>query len=535
MPKITEYGGPQVETRVPPGARAQQQRIPTAGDFVPALQQTAQTLDQIYKRKDETAAEEALVNFERDKNKLFFDPDKGYFNSQGRDAYDGAKAASESLEELKKQYSKDLTPRAQQAFDRAAAAHITRGNADIMQHASRNLDAWEIATIKARVENTLESSQLYWNEPDRLKVQNALGRQSVIDAAKREGIDGEALNERLQTYDSSFAKGVITAATSTSSVTGKEALEKYGSMLEAQDKLSIESAIAKKEKAEATQKNAAQATLIGTNLVNTFAEAPGARNLIIEEINKIDDPELRKETQKEAMRQLDAKKKADSEERANIFEEAQSFIMDQGGTAQQMKTTNPEAWWKMTPTQRRSLENGEAIETDMQAFNNVILLPPRKLAEVDPNEYVGVWNKSEVDKLRTAVKSARNSGTDHQVGRTRAAETKETVRQLFGEPPKGGYKGDELEQVNAFHRMLTSELEFRENEKGKPLSSTEYTDLLNDMTRKVRVVKNWWPDSNLDITDIPAEDLSALSDYLHEKGYPVTADNLIKAYRDASE
>lgn len=525
MPKIPEYGQSKVETQVTRGARAQSYKLAGAGDFSQGLQTVAQNLQVMQRKIDDNAAEEALVNFEREKNELFFNPESGYFNSQGRDAYDNAKTMSDSLTELKKKYAEQLkSENARNAFGRAADAQITRGNADIMRHASKHIQAWEVATINSRAENSLENAQLYWNQEDQLKVQNAIGRQSVIDAAKLEGIDGKALNERLQTYDSSFARGVIGAATSMSSVTGKEALEKYGSLLEGPDKLAMESAIAKKEKAESTQKNAAQAVLIGGNLIGAYGDEVNARALINESINQIEDPELRKEVSKEATRQLELKQKADSEERVAILETGEKFLND-GGSVQQFKAQNPEAWEKLTSAQRRTLESGSPIITDFEKLSGLLLLPKNELANVNPANHAHYLAPADRTKLLNAVKAARSGGIEHQAGRTRTAETTAMVRQLFGAPPSGGYKGDKSKQVNAFHSIITDEVAYREELKGGPLSAAEYTDLLGEMSMGW-VKKGFMFNSDKDITD--AQYPEEVTEFLRSTGQPVNAENIIQ-------
>ena len=211
-------------------------------------------------------------------------------------------------------------------FDRAADAHITRGRADITRHASKGLNAWEVATINAQVENTIENASLYWNQPDQLKIQNALGRQAVIDAAEKEGIGPEATNERLQTYDSSFARATVEAATNSSSKEGQEALDEFSKKIEGPDRIKLEKDIAAKQKAEKTQSDAQQAIIKGTAVVDQFDD----RESIREEVNKIEDPELRKKTMSEAMRQFNLKKQAEDEARTEAFERAESHVIDGG-------------------------------------------------------------------------------------------------------------------------------------------------------------------------------------------------------------
>lgn len=535
MPKVQQYGESKVAPSVTPSARMGNQQIATVGDLAPGLNEVGRQFAIIGQRIDDTEAEEALNGFEREKNDLFFNPESGYFNSQGRTAYDGAKTTSDKLTELQQKYATNLkSPRARDAFSKASGAMLTRSNADIMRHASQNLTAWQTATINARAENTLENAALYWQDDERLQIQNALGRQSVMDAAKLQGIDGEALNEKLQTYDSAFAKSVVHGAINKSSTAAKQAMDKYGNLLEGPDKLDLDEKIKAKAKAEETQNLAGQSVLLGGNLVSRYGDADNARSQILDEINKIADPKLRKETSEEAMRQLDLRKRAVNEERSATYESGENFLLN-GGTVAQFKAQNPAAWEKLDADQKRKLTNGTAIVTDYEKFNSLMMLPKDQLAAIDPSEYTSMLAPGDRDKLRNAVLAARKGeGEDSQSGRTRAMETSGTVRQIFGNPPTGGYKADKLEQVNAFYSVVSDEASAREKQKGSALTSKEYTDLLNDMSRKY-VKKGFIFDSKLSIADIPAADVQVLSDYLHRNNIPVTGDNLIRAYQQAQK
>ena len=96
MPKIAQYQPNQVQTQVVHGPSARS--APTAafgvdssaslGYVAKGLDDLAQASFDMKQRIDTTAAEEALVKFERDKNDTFFNPKTGYFNTQGKNAQD---------------------------------------------------------------------------------------------------------------------------------------------------------------------------------------------------------------------------------------------------------------------------------------------------------------------------------------------------------------------------------------------------------------------------------------------------------------
>ena len=503
------------------------------------LVDVAQAGAQLKQRVDTTSAEEALVAFEKDKNNLFFDPDNGYFNTQGKNAYDNATNANESLSKLKKQYGENLSVNARTMFDKAADAQLLRSQADIARHSAKGLKAWEVATIRSQVENTIENASLYWNQPDKLRVQNALGRQAVLDAAETEGIGPEATNERLQTYDSSFAKNSITAATNNSSAEGAAMLEKQGGMLEGPDRIKIEKDIAAKANAEKIQSDSQQAIVNGKRLVDTY----DSREDIRDEIEKIEDPELRKKTNTEAMRQFNLKKQAETEAQTEAFDRAESHVID-GGSAETFQAEDPEGWERLSAKQKRSVQSGKAVITDWNVYSELMTLPKEQLSKVNPAEHFHQLSPGERKSLISAVKSAGGTGSsadriDHQIGRTRNSQTTAAVEQVLGKKSK--WNDTKRQQANSFYDLLDGEVKFRESQKGSSLSSQEFTDTLSDLTREVTIERSALgidilaPDVEQNVTDIPPENVRVLSKFLRDNGIPVTSDNLLRAQRQASE
>jgi len=543
MPKVAQYEGNQVLTDVvrqpradaSAGVAAFQSNI-RATQGLASLGKAAAGIKQ---RIDTTSAEEALVQFERDKNNLFFDPEKGYFNTQGKNAFDSGNAANEALTGLKKQYGETLNQNSKVMFDKSADVHITRGQQDIARHSAKGLKAWEVATLRAQVENTMENASLYWNQPDQLAVQNAVGRQAVIDAADAEGIGAEAKNERLQTFDSSFAKAAISSATNSSAAEGSAMMEKHGDRLEGPDKVKLEKEIDAKAKAEKIQSDSQQAIIAGAALVDTF----DSREELREEVNKIEDPELRKKTMTETMRQFDLKKKGETEDQTEAFERAESHIIE-GGSAETYQAQDPEGWERLSAKQQRSIDSGKAIVTDWNKYSELMTLPKKELSKVNPAEHFHQLAPAERTKLISAVKSAKGTGSskdkiEHQVGRTRGAQTTAAVEQILGRKVK--WNDDKRKKANAFYDLLDGEVRHRESQKGDPLTSEEFTNVLSDLTREVTIQRSFIgvdifaPDIELKVTDIPPENLRVLSKFLRDNNIPVTADNLAKAQRQAVE
>lgn len=544
MPKVAQYEGNQVLTEVvgqPRASAAAGNALFNANiNAAQGLNSLAQAGLNLKQRIDTTTAEEKLVEFERAKNDLFFNPESGYFNTQGRNAFDSATPTNEALIKLKKQFGEKLTGNAKMMFDKSADAHITRAQADIMRHSSKGLQAWEVATINAQVENTLESASLYWNQPDKLSVQNALGRQAIIDAAEIEGIGAEATNERLQTFDSSFSKTTILSAINSSAAEGTAAMDKYGDMLEGPDKVKLEKEIKAKTEAEKIQSDAQKAVITSGRLVESY----DTREEILDEVNKIEDPELRKKTMTESMHQFNLKKQAEAEAQTDAFKQAEAHLIDEGGSAETYQVGYPEQWQKLSKEQQRIIEAGRPVTTNWVKYSELMTLPQDELAKVDITKHLHELESSHREKLMSAIKTAQGKGSSsdkaqHQVGRTRTAQTTDALVQLLGK--KNLWNNTKREQADMFYNLLDSEVAFREEQKGSSLSSTEFTQLLSELTGEVTIKRTALgfdflaPDAKTDITKMLPEDVDALSKYLRDNGVPVTADNLAKAHRMASK
>ena len=550
MPKVRQYRS-QVSTIVARGPRARNLSLNTGLGFVfKGMNDIKEGFAIAAKRAETTAAESALVNFERAKNKMFFEPGKGYFNTQGRDAYDGAQGATAGLEDLKRQHAESLSPEAARMFGEVADRHITRGSMDIMRHAQKGARAWDVATIKAGVENALENAALFRNDDEQLKVQNELGRQGVYDAARLEGIDGEALAELLETYDSSFASNIIQSATVDSSVQGREALEKWGDRLEGPDKVKLEAKIQAKEKVEETQFRASQSVAISEKLVGQYDKFSD----IQAEIAKIDDELLRDRTLTEARTRFNIREDNKSEEEAAYYDQGIDFVTG-GGTVEAFKAAHAEAWEGMTSKQRNNLASGKHNITNQVLLSELLNMPSAKLAELKPADYAHQLTPGDLSKVRTAVKNAKE-GKSVTIVQTAAAKTKAIAEQFFGKSRK--WKGETAKKANEFLAAAQGRIEITEGLAERKLKPSEIDEVLAEFSTEIVQQRSAFgfdylvPDVKRNIKNMPPKEVSAINrvitvrgeestqkvlavrDYLIENGIEVTVGNINKAYEQST-
>lgn len=535
MPRVAQYQPNQVNTAIVRGPRAQGLPSAAFATGLEGLGDVAKDIADMGKRVATTEAEEALNAFERDKNNIFFNPENGYFNTQGRAAFDTADTTRKSLDDLARQYSEGLqSEQARQLFDRAAAAHITRSNTDIMRHASKGIQAWEVATIDANVENTLENASLYWNDPKRMKVQQTIGEQAILDSAQLQGLPPEATNERLQTYRSSFARGAVEAALVESSTQGQEVMDRYEKQLEGPDKIKLEKAIQTKQNLEKTQADAAQATLTAGVLIDKYDSLTEINN----EVDKIDDPELRKKTQSEVTRQYNRQKTAEKEQQAEFYDQAIQMT-NEGMSPIEIQTTNPAVWDGMTALQRNNIASGKHMVTDQILLSNLMSLPKAELADVVAVDYADRLKPADLQKLTNAVNSAKRGDSISRI-KSLSSKAKSAATGVFGKE-KGWYKGsgkmtEKGQRANEFLQTLQDAVEDAERLKGGDLTPSEEDQLISEFTREIAVERSLLgidflaPDIEIDLSNTPPEDLRLLNRVIDNTAN-IDVNDLVSAYQ----
>jgi hypothetical protein len=543
MPKVARYQPDQALTQVVRKPRADPNAANPVFNANSRLLQGAkalsQSVDDLNARIDTTSAREAYTMFQRGMDQLFSQPKTGYFYTQGRNSYDAAKTTSDALRDLQKKHGEGLSPDALRMFTRASQVNITSGLADIARHSAKGLRTWEVTSLGARVENTLEKAVLYQNQPNQLKVQNALGRQAIIDLSEMQGIGTEATNEKLQTYNSTFAENVIRSALSQSSEEGSQAFDVYGGQVEGIGRMNLENAIKKKSQDERNQIEARNVVLTGNRLGSIYS----SRKSLIEEVNKIEDIELRKKTLSESMRVFNLKKQAESEARGDAFNRAEEHIFN-GGSSSTYQVDDPEGWGKLTSKQKTQIQKGKPVETNFNVYSDLMLLDKESLSKIDPMDHIHELAKPEFKRLVSSIKNARGLGSksdkiDHQTGRTRNAQIRDTLEAILGR--RAWWSNNQRKWASEFYSSVDGEVTRKESQSKQPLSSKEFTDLLNAFTLDMTIRKDFAGfhfdilDDDLRIQDIPASELRELSETLRRNGIPLTSKNLFNAHRQAKD
>ena len=531
--KIEQYGPQRLSTqftRTPLRERPRDADTSVARSITTAGNVLGQIADDI----STTEAEETLVKFEREKNSLFHNPDGGYFKTQGKTAYDKAQDTRDALEKLREEYGSSLVGPARNKFDRVAEKHVTDGLEAIDRWAGKGFKAWEVATVKSSNENAIENVALNWDDPKTVALNLELGRAGVREAARLEGLDTpELIQERLENFDHAAAQGAIEAATASSAKDGRDALEKYGDMLEGSLKDKMKEKVEVKSRQEKERDDAIAAVAITNNMLNKH-DTLDAIQTDIRETYK-DDPELMDKILRESHTQFVQKRAAENDARAQNFEKIEQ-AMYKGATVEQVKAAFGPQFDDLTVKEKRLIEAGIPIVTNWDKYNKFMLMTPTDLAKVNPNDYVPYLAKDERNKFYSAFNAARkgDKSNDHQIGRSRVNQTTAAVEQIIGKKRKA-WNIETMGKADRMYALIDNEARAREDELGRKLTSAEYTDVVNSMTRTVvqdRLFGLYEQEVGLstEILDLSQVKTDTLTRMLRNKGLPVTSDNLINLY-----
>lgn len=533
MPKVTQYQPNQVATQV-----SQQPTLRLNTDngntkIANAIGNVASTLIDTRNKVEVSRAEDAFNQYNNEVNRLKFNPENGYFNTEGINAVDGVDNFNKELIKLKENYSKSLNSQvAKSAFSRSADTLFNRTQEQVMKHASRGQRVYEQSVILSRIENAKENIALNWNDEKEINLYRAVGRDAILDRSEKEGLSPEATAEEIQSFESEAATAIIESAISSSSVEGENALKKYGDSLEGNLGRKLKTALDKKINAEKEQDFSAQ-TMIQASAIVANSEN---RKELISEVNKIKDVKLRKSVMREADYQFNKIKQAESEERLEIFDDV-SKLKNDGGNINEFITQNPDSWDKLTAKQQQQLISGSEDNPDFLGFTNFMSLPNETIKAMSNEEIEDVllsFPKSLRDDISRKVVTARKGTFDDNIPSYITSTNKVAIERIFGQGVLGNNKAndniDKKLKANQFLRFVNEEYLYRKSQKGSDLTANEYDDLVDDVTRKAITDEGliYIFNSKSNIDELETTSLNRNTSILRQLEIEVNADTLFE-------
>jgi hypothetical protein len=523
MPKIPRVESPTVQTQITQQPKAR------SVDVSSGLSQLGQTIGQVSQipaeikfKRDTTSAESAMLAFDNAKNEALFNPTSGYYNTQGRSAVDGADGARKTINDLMQQHLDGLdNPEAQKMFKKAADARMVRDNLSITRHSAKGQQVWELSTSKAQESNAIKNASLYYNNEKELATYMSLGELAIHD--RKDLVGQEQTTRNLEAFRSGFVKQAVTGALSNKDITkAEELLDKYGSLLEGNDLVTVNNKINTEREKQTTTATVAQIYEPGKPLNEMLTEARAVENA-----------DVRKEVERQIKNMNSADKVAEQETVNNIINtrdqqlsSGELFYRDM--SQEELDAIGPKGR-DLLKQAEEEYATGKEVITDYFKYTELMSLPTPDLAKINPTDHYSYLGKSERNKLNNAVIAARKGGKDDESTRvqTNSAQTKQVIEQLLG---RAVNKKKDTEFVNEFYGLVADQVDAAELQKGSKLTNQEFRTILDNFTRTA-VTEGWIFDSEENLTEIPPEHLDTLASELRRRNIAVTSENMIKVYQ----
>lgn len=542
MPTVPRVTNPTVQTQTT--QRAVARDLPTnafGGGFGKAIGTVALQFEAAQKQVDITVSENALNQFEREKNDLLFNPQSGYFNSQGLDAMEQSAGTIKKFDELKQRYMENMKSQdARTMFSTAADARIGRDARSVQQHAAKGQRAQDIANQTAASENAVENAALYYANDEELAISAGTGAEAVVEKAKMEGISGAPLNERLQTFRSIHARTAIEAAVTSGDLeraTELQAKATSGKLLEGPDAV----AITKLMTAETDKQEV-------RGHVDRIYNSDDTRQEKLAKARAIKDPDQSKEVERQIGNRISADQKALAEQKREAYDTSWKQI-DAGAL---LYANIPHADRElMTPAQLKNLQavekskaTGTTVKNNPILLDELLQLSPEQLVNVDLADYATRLSSGDLSKLSSAQTDAR--GGNSSVVRSDSSIVASGLAQVLGHKPNDKNKRDRAVS-DVFNELVEDEIAamtatLPANQ--KKLTSVQLRDLVKRMSRDVALTGSGiivpFTEQRLTQDDVgklneivPEEDLGELpgvADWLRARGKVVNVDTLQATY-----
>jgi ElaB/YqjD/DUF883 family membrane-anchored ribosome-binding protein len=524
MPVIPRITTPTVDAPIVAQPRAQ------AVDVSSGLRQVGRAVGQVGQqvaafgqRRDEASAESALLDFDNDKNESLFNPNDGYYNTQGRAAVDGADGIRKNIDELMRQHRDGIeSPGAKALFQSAANARMVRDNEAIFRHSSKGQRVWQLSNSKAQEGNAIKNATLYYNDDQELLTHLSLGELAILD--RQELIGQEQTQRDLEAYRSTFVSSAIDGALSRKDVPAAESLkEQFGKMLEGSDLIRINEKITKEQDKQAVTRSVAEIYQPGKPLNEMLAEARAEEN-----------PDQRKEIERQITNLNSADQRATEQFNNDIINNRDQQISNgdmfyRDVPQEELDSIGPKGRDALLAAEQ-AFATGKEIITDSQKYTDLMSLPTADLAKVNPTDHYTYLNKTDRSKLQNAVIAARNGNKDNESTRIQSAsaQTKGTIEQLLGRPIN---KKRDAEFVNEFYGLVGDQVNAMEQQKGSKLTDQEFRGALDNLVQTVVTDKGFFFDTTRDLTNVPPQHFDILASELRKRGISVNSENMIKLFQ----
>ncbi len=159
---------------------------------------------------NETAAKEADTQGNTVIRDTLFDPEKGYFTKQGKDAFESYKSTEEALRKAQADRAAVITnPEARKMYNDIATRRLDAALDTMAKHAALERRKWIDGVSITRAMNASDDAIAYADDPKKREQNLNVGRAEIITNGRDHGEDPEITNRKLREYDTKAYSGIV--------------------------------------------------------------------------------------------------------------------------------------------------------------------------------------------------------------------------------------------------------------------------------------------------------------------------------------
>ncbi|MEW8645144.1 MAG: hypothetical protein AB2563_03520 [Candidatus Thiodiazotropha endolucinida] len=161
--------------------------------------------------EEETLAKSVDADFSQDLRTLLDDPDTGYYNQRGQNAYQNRADVANQIKDLKSKYVRQFKPGSvsAQLFTQVAERRVESSLNGLFSHASKEFRRWQDDAYDARIKASIDDAVTGIRDPKLIRQAIATGKAEEIEYAQRHGLDPDSRDIRVLDFTTKLHSAVI--------------------------------------------------------------------------------------------------------------------------------------------------------------------------------------------------------------------------------------------------------------------------------------------------------------------------------------
>jgi hypothetical protein len=554
MPSVPRYGGNQIEKQLAAptkvgaetslatfgGGDATNRVTAAAGDLV-------ETVVKVKNDIDEVAALSAVNEMKRFKTERLWNTKDGALYTQGQNAFGVLEKYAPEFDKYGADAEKNLANENQRQIYRKYFSE-ERSDLDkvLSQHTFKEGDKFEDEQTSALISNYRNDAILNYTDPNKVRAALLGQEREITNHAKRRGLPGEWVKQKLLDAESKTHSGVIQGyLRGDDDITAKKYFDANADGFSADDKLAISKDI---EESSLRRESQRQSDRIFAQNMDSM---PGA----VSEAKKIKDPKLRDEVLKRVQDNFAIKDKAEREDNERLHVAALNQIDQTKGDIAFEKING---WQRFSASDRASLERyardkkvGVEPKTNWASYYDLMQLaqnPDVKEEFLQTNlmKYRADLADSEFKQLVGLQAGLRKGDSKSQKTldgyRTDSAIVNDALAAAGFQTGRDAGTSDK-ESVAKFRRMVDDQIILEQDRTGKKVNNQDVQRIVDALMIKGKVKGSGWlwddkkrafelsaQEADKFLPEVPEEEKALIVDALKRNNKPVTDENIVKYF-----